>query len=327
MTASHAERLHPDIVKQAAQWMMRAGDAPDAATQAACTQWRQADVRHELAWQRLHGISQDLGATRGPQGAGTAAGQTILRYCEQRSRRTAMKWAVGGIALGTLGLAGWQKGLWDGADVYRTATGEQRVLTLPDGTRLTLNTDSSVALLYDAQQRRIDLKRGEILIATASDPAQRPFSVKTPNGVLTPLGTRFVVRQLEDARSATRVAVYEGAVRIHPAARADASQVLHAGEQAEFDARELSPVVPTQGAAPAWTQGMLVANRMRLDQFLAELGRYRPGFLRCDADVAGLEVTGAFRVDDTDRALEVVAGVLNVSLRYRTRYWVSVGRS
>jgi transmembrane sensor len=66
---------------------------------------------------------------------------------------------------------------------------------------------------------------------------------------------------------------------------------------------------------------------MRLDQFLAELGRYRVGVLRCDPRVADLEVTGAFRIDDTDRALEVLAGVLDLRLRYRTRYWVSVDRA
>jgi transmembrane sensor len=72
---------------------------------------------------------------------------------------------------------------------------------------------------------------------------------------------------------------------------------------------------------------MLVANRMRLDRFVAELGRYRTGIVRCDADVAHREVTGAFRIDDTDKALEVLAGVLDLRLRYRTRYWVSVGRA
>ncbi|MGE8616033.1 MAG: FecR domain-containing protein [Achromobacter veterisilvae] len=327
MSAREAERLHPDIVKQAAQWMMRTADAPDADTQAACARWRQADARHELAWQRLQGINQDFAATTGAHLPAAAAGQTILRYCDQRSRRHALKWMAGGIGLGALGLAGMREGLWDGATVYRTATGEQRVLTLPDGTQLTLNTDSAVALHFDERQRRIELRDGEILIATSSDPAGRPFSVKTRNGILTPLGTRFVVRQLDDARRATRVAVHEGAVRIDPAGAVEASRVLHAGEQADFDARALSPAVPVEGTAPAWKQGMLVANRMRLDRFLEELGRYRPGFLHCDADVADREVTGAFRIDDTDRALEVLASALHLSLRYRTRYWVSVGRA
>ncbi|EHK63503.1 FecR domain-containing protein [Achromobacter arsenitoxydans] len=327
MSAAHADRVHPDIVKQAAQWMMRAGDTPDAATEAACAQWRQADARHELAWQRLQGISQDLKGAAGANVSGATAGQTILRYCDQRSRRGAIKWMAGGLGLGALGWMGAREGLWDGSTVYRTATGEQRVVSLPDGTILTMNTDSAVALRFDARQRRIDLRSGEILIATAVDSAGRPFGVKTPNGLLTPLGTRFAVRQMEDGRNATRLTVFEGAVQVEPSSRALATRVVHAGEQTEFDDRALPPPMPVSEKGPAWTEGMLVANRMRLDRFLAELGRYRPGILRCDADVAHREVTGAFRIDDTDKALEVLAGVLDLTLRYRTRYWVSVGRA
>lgn len=325
MSAAHTERVHPDIIRQAAQWMMRTGDAPDAATQAACTQWREADARHELAWQRLQGISHDLRAAGNVSGA--AAGPTILRYCDQRSRRGALKWMAAGVGLGALGWMGAREGVWDGSTVYRTATGEQRVVHLPDGTVLTLNTDSAVAMRYDERQRRITLRGGEILIATAADSAGRPFGVETPNGLLTPLGTRFTVRQMDDSRGATRVAVFDGAVQVEPDSPTQPARVVQAGEQAEFDRHALSPVIPVNEKAPAWTEGMLVANRMRLDRFVAELGRYRTGIVRCDAEVAHREVTGAFRIDDTDKALEVVASVLDLTLRYRTRYWVSVGRA
>lgn len=327
MSAAHAERVHPDIIRQAAQWMMRTGDAPDAATQAACTQWREADARHELAWQRLQGISQDLKSATSANLAGAAAGQTILRYCDQRSRRGALKWMAAGVGLGAMGWLGAREGVWDDSTVYRTATGEQRVVRLPDGTVLTLNTDSAVAMRYDTRQRRITLRSGEILIATGHDDAGRPFAVSTPNGLLTPLGTRFSVRQKDDGQGATHVAVFEGAVRVEPDSRVQPARVVHAGEQAEFDRNALSPVTAVDGAAPAWTEGMLVANRMRLDRFVQELGRYRPGIVRCDADVAHREVTGAFRIDDTDKALEVLASVLDLRLRYRTRYWVTLGRA
>ncbi|OZI71626.1 FecR family protein [Bordetella genomosp. 12] len=326
MSVARTERLHPAIVEQAAQWMMRTHGALDADLEAACTAWRQADSRHELAWQRLQGISQDLGAATAGPVSGAAAGQTILRYCDQRSRRSALKWIAGGVVLGSCGWLGARQGLWDGSDVYRTATGEQRTLTLPDGTVLTMNTGSVVSLRYDAVRRQLVLREGEIMIATAAEPAGRPFSVKTPNAWLTPLGTRFAVRQLDDGRSITRLTVFEGAVRAEPAQRAQAARVVHAGEMAELDDHSLLFAAAVAEDQPAWANGMLVANRMRLDRFLAELGRYRPGVLRCDAEVASREVTGAFRVDDTDRALEVLASVLGLQLRYHTRYWVSVGQ-
>lgn len=63
---------------------------------------------------------------------------------------------------------------------------------------------------------------------------------------------------------------------------------------------------------------------MRLDQLLAELGRYRHGVLHCDVSIAGLRITGVYSLRDTDRSLANLALSLPVQLVYRTRYWVSV---
>ena len=56
---------------------------------------------------------------------------------------------------------------------------------------------------------------------------------------------------------------------------------------------------------------------MRLDAFAAELGRYRPGLLRCDPAVAPLRVSGAFQLHDTDAVLAALPATLPVSVRYR----------
>jgi transmembrane sensor len=77
--------------------------------------------------------------------------------------------------------------------------------------------------------------------------------------------------------------------------------------------------VPASAAAS--TKGVLVADNLRLDELLAELARYRPGLLRCDAAVAGLTVNGVFSLRDTDRALRNLALALPVQIVARTRYW------
>ncbi|NMU89471.1 iron dicitrate transport regulator FecR, partial [Achromobacter ruhlandii] len=97
-----------------------------------------------------------------------------------------------------------------------------------------------------------------------------------------------------------------------------------AGERALSGRAGPAPAGPLDAAAAAWTDGMLVANRMRLDRFRAELGRYRQGLGQCESELAGKLVTGAFRLDDTDEALALLARVLGVRVRYRTRYWVTV---
>ncbi|AFK62625.1 Fe2+-dicitrate sensor, membrane protein [Advenella kashmirensis WT001] len=63
---------------------------------------------------------------------------------------------------------------------------------------------------------------------------------------------------------------------------------------------------------------------MRLVDFVAELGRYRPGILRCDSSVADIPVSGAFQLNNTDRILEALAQTLPVQIQFRTRYWVTV---
>jgi transmembrane sensor len=80
-------------------------------------------------------------------------------------------------------------------------------------------------------------------------------------------------------------------------------------------------------ASVVWLQGMLVADRQRLADFLADLGRYRPGFVQCAPEVADLRVVGAFPLADTDRVLAMLTEVLPVSVRYATPYWVRVGRA
>ncbi|MBR8657942.1 iron dicitrate transport regulator FecR, partial [Achromobacter sp. Marseille-Q0513] len=76
--------------------------------------------------------------------------------------------------------------------------------------------------------------------------------------------------------------------------------------------------------AASWSRGVLVADAWRLDDFLAELGRYRPGLLRCDPAVADLRVSGVFPLRDTDRALHNLERGLPVTVVYRTRYWVTL---
>ncbi|WP_346728292.1 FecR family protein [Rubrivivax gelatinosus] len=62
----------------------------------------------------------------------------------------------------------------------------------------------------------------------------------------------------------TQVAVFDGAVRITPASAPDSpGRVLQAGEQTGFSAAAVAPPTPVDEAFAAWTQGLLLADRMR----------------------------------------------------------------
>ncbi len=311
--------LDPAVVRRAAEWMARlwSGEASDQ-DRAACERWRAQHPDHERAWNRLQSFEDKLHAL--PREAARHA----LREPVRTGRRRALQLlgltaAVGSIAAALRGTEAWQLAASD----HSTRTGEIREIALPDGTRVVLGTATAIDLRFDAHERRLVLRAGEILVTTAPDPAgaHRPFRVHSRQGSVEALGTRFIVRQEAEA---SRVAVFEGAVAVRPARAPEAMVRVGAGRGTVFFADRAQAPDAVADSAAAWTRGVLVAEDMRVADFVAELARYRAGVLRCDPEVAELRVTGVFSLRDTDRALENLALALPVSAAYRTRYWVTV---
>lgn len=313
--------LAPRVLDEAAEWLMRLHDS--AATdddRRACERWRQRHPDNARAWARAELLMNKLG------GLPSALAMPSLSRPARTSRRTAVARLAALLATVPAAWLGWRFVDAHGWTAqHHTATGERRELLLSDGTRVTLNTASAIDVRFDAAQRLVVLRAGEILVATAPDTAaaHRPFRVQSAGGTMEALGTRFSVRQEEEG--ATRVAVLEGAVRISPASGA-ASRVLPAGQQGRFSAGGIDGAFTAADEAEvAWTQGMLLADRMRLADFAAELSRYRPGALHCDAAVADLRVSGAFPIADTDRVLGMLVSTYPVDAVTRLRgYWVTL---
>lgn len=330
---SEAGPLPSAIVARAADWMaLLQSGAASPSQQQACSDWRAADARHELAWRRLAALDDELLAgTRvaGLEGRAHAAAarQALQAVARQQARRRLGRWVLGLAGSGVVAWNAREHTPWPVlAASQRTATGERRALVLDDGTRLQLASASAVDLRYTATERRIVLQAGEILVESGHGDA-RPLRIATQEGMATPVGTRFTVRRLGGGwaqRGETAVAVIEGAVDLQPRQPGSASLRLAAGQQARFGAEAVGRPEAAPAGTAAWSDGMLVAERMRLDDFLAELSRWRPGMLDCAPDAAALRITGAFPLDDSDRALALLARILPVQIAYRTRWWVTV---
>ena len=315
------------ILQQALEWQVTFWSGEVTAQERADFQrWLAADSEHARAWAQVQRTDERLQALSPPVAAealrtGAAAARS--------TRRTIL--GVAGLLAGA-GVAAYavrQTPQWQsvGAD-HHTGRDERREIALPDGGLLMLGSATAVNVRYDARLRLVVLRAGEIFIATAPDHASssagapRPFVVQTADGSLRALGTRFGVRRSDDA---TRVAVQEGAVEIRPIKDDLAGVVqVQAGQQARFNRAFVEPPQPLEPNATAWTRGLLVAERMRLEDFLAELGRYRSGILRCDPAVRDLIVSGVYSLDDTDHALRNLAKALPVQVQTTTRWWVTV---
>jgi len=303
--------LDPGILGEAADWLVRLNEPPASnAVLQAIEQWRGRSAQHAEAWRRAEAL---LGLRQLPPGLGRHSLQRSGLSRRQMLNRLGVLMAavpVTWLAARQLPWAEWNADL-------RTAVGERKHLHLPDGSQLTLNTDSAVNVAFSARERRLSLLEGEILVDALPDP--RPFLVDSRHGQLRTPTARFSLR---DLGAACRIAVLDREVSVE--LRGYASQTVNAGQQLEFGAQGFQSLQTADANASAWENGMLLAQGMRLDDLLGELGRYRSGFLRCDPRLANLRVTGAIPLGDSDAGLALLADMLPVKLRRLTRYWVTV---
>lgn len=313
--------VHPQVRDIAIDWivLMQSG-LMSANDHQELQQWRQASVEHEYAWQRVSSLPLLL-----QSGAYLLSDSTARRALESagadpQRRRQVLK---GLLAISLLAGLSWQ-----GVDStlvrsalasYRTGTGDRRRWTLADGSSLWLNTASAASLDLRADLRRVQLIEGELALDARIE--SRVLELVTPNAVLHSRDANLLVRH---DRQVTQVTVLRGLVHVSSRS-SQAPLLLESGWQTRVDNQNVRPPSPADVLlAQAWMQGILPAKRMRLDVLLAEISRYRPGILRCSAQVANLRVTGSFQLDNTDAALALIADALPVRIERRTQYWVTV---
>ncbi|CAI8906736.1 transmembrane sensor [Pseudomonas donghuensis] len=228
------------ILAQAVDWYVRLHESTvSEATHSEWQAWLAADPQHAAAWKRIEQLQQRL-----TQAPAALASSTLERA--RQGRRATLKTFALLLGAGMLGWQGYQASPWR-AD-YTTRVGQRRTLTLADGSRLVLDTDTRVDVRFDAQQRLIILRHGEILVETGKD--SRPLSVQSAEGRILALGTRFAVRQGDGV---TRVTVEAHAVEVRPRLATAPAVRADAGHTLTFAADRVGPLQPAPAQASAWT--------------------------------------------------------------------------
>jgi len=292
----------------AAEWFARRRD-PEVArqTEDLFQSWLLADpenvVRYaqcELAWERANELAHDPDIRRLLETPGTEAGapapERVARRATRRMRRRALAWSAAAAAVLAAVAVTLSFHYFD-APEYRTARGEQRDVVLADGSHVTLNTATRIAVKYDDEVRRILLAEGEALFDVSKD-ANRPFEVVAGPGVARAIGTRFAVRRSDDAIT---VSVLDGAVEVKRAGEPAGSLVLslEVGQAALLDVNgSLEAVVPANvRRIQAWQNRRIEFDSEALAAAIAEVNRYtaKPFRLGDDA-LADIRVSGVFRI-------------------------------
>ncbi|CAI3804707.1 Protein FecR [Pseudomonas sp. MM221] len=313
MVTNDAQR---QALRRAAEWFAHLCANPDdPELRVQWRLWHSRSAEHEWAWQQLTELQARIG-NMPQQFAWEVMEKSTLRESGP-NRRTVLKALL--LGAGTCSLA------WQGYDLapkwmaeVKTRIGEQRQETLSDGTLVVLDTDTALDVIFNASTRLLVLRAGEVHVTTGKD--SRPFRVRSAQGELRALGTRFAVRQLDGL---TRLSVYNHAVAAHPEKAADEA-VIEQGQSVTFDSQRLLVSRPLERGEEAWAQGRLVVEGWRLDRLMGELQRYRSGYLGCAPEVSHLRVSGSYSLGNIEVTLDTIARSLPVRIQQRTRYWTRI---
>jgi transmembrane sensor len=325
-------RTRTDIDEEAAAWIWRMDCvAVDAADRLAYEAWLRQDPRHRRAaaqlskvWSALDGLAEAKREEKIATFANTVAAPLFLRSPRWRIAAAAMLAAV---AVGAIWLQQRSE-----LQTLATAVGQQRNVTLADGSVVTLNTNTIIETDLRWRTREIYLRKGEAHFQVAHD-RSRPFLVHAGDAVVRAVGTAFEVRVLTDQH--VDVVVDEGRVEVQAAEPSPASQnsgahahsiagatvrALNAGERLSTAGQGYA-VVPISAqqlsSELAWREGAIVFDGEPLSAAIAEIERYTDArIIVNDPQVAALRVGGRFRTGEVQEFFDALQTALPVSIRH-----------
>jgi len=193
---------------------------------------------------------------------------------------------------------------------YHTAPGQQLTVALDDGSRLTLNTDTALAVDFSAKQRNIELLRGEAYFQVFPD-KNRPFIVSNGSAKARAVGTAFSVKKTD---ADMQVIVSEGTVEVSAGA-ADAPAWVHINQQVDYQQGRVGPVMPSNILETlAWQRGQLIFKRQPLSKVIQEVNRYRSGqIMLINPKLKERIVSGVFDTADPSAVIDGIKTTLKVN--------------
>ncbi len=286
------------LLEQAARFRARLADAPrDSALRARIEAWKAQNPLHRRAYEEAEQIWAVLGPRAGAGADKRPARGWLLPM-------TGVAAAVAAVLLAPT----FQRAVQDMRSDAVAEVGAQRAVTLADGSRVALNSDTALTFAIDGKSRNVRMLRGEAFFAVAHDP-DHPFRIQAGDAVVTVLGTRFNVRMAGDE---VRVTVEQGRVRL---AGEHGERILTAEMQGIADPVRTRAHAAISADVTAWRRGRAVYYDAPLGDVIEELSRYRAGGIYIvNPALRERHVTGAFRTDAPQETLEA----LKASLKARS---------
>jgi transmembrane sensor len=329
---------------QAAAWVARLhGEGRTAQLEAGFQRWLAASSEHRAAFEMANDIWAS--AERCPKSAARSLAVQSPRARLFALRPVALALAASAVLL-LVGTA-----LYFRDPGLSTAVGEQRTVTLEDGTRVTMNTATRVHVEYDRNIRRIILDRGEALFEVSKRP-KWPFMVVAGAQQVRALGTEFLVRR-DDRQLA--ITLIEGKVTVSPRVSSTGTALeriqpttagtdtvpgkdrptqapgavfaLSPGERLTF-AKGKSPMLdrPPLEKVIAWERGHLIFDHTPLGEAVREMNRYSDTEIRIEnPETEGTQVTGIFHTGESENFARAVAEAYQLRLVSRSGTLILIG--
>ena len=305
------------IEAEASEWIVRldGGDASPA-DYAKFQEWQCRSPQHREAVQRLSALWSELDCLKHYAQAETDTSTERPRMGWRQVRRPFIYAAAACLAVAVVSPQIYKQ-LQPAAPLvfsFSTAVGQEKTVTLPDGTALHMNTGSRVEISFSDDRRDVKLTRGEAYFEVTHDPA-RPFTVHARDGLVRDIGTAFDVRLLPKA---VQVTVTRGNVELS-ALRGDGKSpqpaenrlgVIAAGQSAVFD-RKVERLELLSNAAMnrelSWRNGVLAYAGEPLGQVVDDVNRYTNVKITLgDPKLSNVRVGGYFEIGKDDAFFEAL---------------------
>lgn len=320
MAAAHELPSDLPLLEQAAIWFDRlSSNLVSSEELEEFERWR-ATPDNNLAFAEIEAAYADARSAANASEMLALRHEALTRIVMPYARRKRRTWVGGAIAASLAVIA--SVGVWDGQldtanrrtsqiasiqpAIYQTAVGEQLTVSLPDGSNVSLNTDSRLRLAYTNAERRLILEKGQALFHVAKGQL-RPFIVQALDHIVTAHGTTFDVRIASDRK--VKVALVEGVVSVAetrrgapPPVKLQPKDVLIASDDKASVTRD-----PQVEHEISWREGMIFFEDETLEQATSEVNRYvqTPIILR-DERLKEIRISGAFRTGETGAFIEAL---------------------
>jgi transmembrane sensor len=189
-----------------------------------------------------------------------------------------------------------------------TAKGEVYTLTLSDGSRVWLNSASSVRypVAFTSLERKVEIT-GEAYFEVSHN-STKIFKVSAGGIETEVLGTKFNINAYSDEK-VKRITLLEGSIKITPLSLRAEGKVLTPGQQAEVNnagALQLAREVDTEQVL-AWKNGMFVFNKTNIETIMHEIQRWYDVETSYEGNIRGRSFTGQIsRYSNASKVMEML---------------------